>query len=145
MEYRRITAEEADQAAHFAVRGMRPTLYPLDLSMEKVRAMVKHFTKSESDFHLAAFDEGVMVGGIAVLRQELPWFVYQEAIVVMLFATKPPAGFHLLRAALRWFNDDPFMRRLAWALEFDVEPRMLRIGERLGFNSSNVTLHKYKV
>lgn len=145
MEYRRLNPDEADQAAQFAVRGMRAGLYPLDVSMAKVRAMVEHFLTSQRDFHLAAFDDGKLVGGIGVLRQELPWFEYHEAIVVMLFATKPPAGFHLMREAMRWFGGDPFMRRFAWSLEFDVEPRMLRIGERLGFNSSNVTLHKYKV
>lgn len=145
MDYRRLEPSDFDQVTDLAIRGMRPNLYPLHLARWKVRATVEHFHRSATDFHLVAFDDAKPVAAIAVKRQELLFFERQEAIVVMLFSTVTGAGFRLLRAAIEWFRADPMLRRLIWPLEFDADPRLLRISERMGFNTSNVNLSIYKV
>lgn len=147
MNLRRITTDDISEVAAFAVRGLRPDLYPLHVSQAKVRGMVHHLALSQRDFQLAAFDDsGAMVGGIGVLRQELPWFERQEAVIVMFFATVAGVGRTLLQAAVEWFQADPMLRRLTWPLEADADVRaMLRYAGRQGFNSSNVNATLYKV
>jgi len=145
VNYRRITAADVDQAATLAVKGLRPDLYPAHLSQEKVRAMLNHFVSSESDFHLAAIDGDRFVGGVAAIIAEMPWFERKEARVVMLYATVPGVGRRLVRQLFDWYLSNPMLRRLLWTLEFDAEPRMMRIAERFGFNSFNVIAAHYKV
>lgn len=145
MEYRRLTLDDVDQAATFAVRGLRPQLYPLHLSRLKIDNTLRHLVASETDFHQFAFKDGGIVGGVAALVSEIPFFERKQATVVMLFATAPGTGWHLVRQLFAWYRSDPMLRRLLWAFEFDADPRMMPIAERFGFNSFNVVASHWKV
>lgn len=145
MLLRRVTAEDIDQVAAFAIEGLRPNLYPLHLSREKVRQWIRHFADSQRDFHLAAFDGGRIVGLIAAIVQEMPFWERWEAHVLACRAVVPGVGQRLFRELFRWVRANPLIRRLHWAMEFDAEPRMMRIAERFGFNSFHTVADFYKV
>lgn len=144
IEYRRIRQADAEQMAAFAIEGLRPDLYPMRLSPEKVNATIEHFMRSTSDFHLAAFDGGRPVGGIAAVAHESPWFERCDATVVMCRAIVPGVGRRLLAALKAWIDDDVRIRRAFFPLEFDADSRMQRLLARYGFGSSQVvcTFHK---
>ena len=145
MEFRRITAADVDRVEAFAIEGMRPALYPMQLSRDKVRSVITHFAHSQRDFQLAAFDGERMVGGIAALVSDLLWFERCEAHVVMLYATQAGVGRELVRRMFEWVRDDPRIRRVLWALEFDAPVSMMRMCTRMGFNSFNTMAGFYKV
>lgn len=145
MEIRRLNPSDIEAVTAFAIRGLRPDLYPGHLDMNKVRTTVRHFCYSASDWHLAAFEGGEVVGICAVQVSEQPWFERCQGTVVALFATVPGVGWRLVRELMSWYGEQPMLRRLYWPLEFDVEPRMMRIAERFGFNSFNTVATHYKV
>lgn len=136
MEFRRATPQDIDAVTAFAIRGLRPGLYPCHLSHAKVRGVVEHFANGGAGWSLGAFEDGKPLGIAAVLVQELPWFERCEAIVVALYAERPGVGRHLIREMFKWYAESPMLRVLRWPLEFDAEPRMMKIAERFGFNSS---------
>lgn len=134
IEYRRIQPVDAAQAAAFAIEGMRPDLYPMRLSQEKVEATIEHFMRSTSDFHLAAFDGDRVVGGIAATVYESPFFERCDATVVMCRATLPGVGRKLVAALKTWAEDDIRIRRVMFQTEFDARPGMLRLLRGFGFS-----------
>jgi hypothetical protein len=136
VDYRRIQPGDVLQVEAFAIEGMRPALYPMRLSTDKVRATIEHFMRSTSDFHLAAFDGERIVGGIAAAVYESPWFERCDATVVMCRAVVPGVGRRLLAALKAWIADDLRVRRAFFPMEFDAEPRMQRLLARYGFNST---------
>lgn len=144
IDYRRIQPADAAKAAEFAIAGMRPELYPLRLSREKVEGTIQHFMRSTSDFHLGAFDGPSVVGGIAACVYESPFFERCDATVVMCRAIVPGVGRRLLSALRDWIDGDMRIRRAFFPLEFDADTRMLRLLARYGFGGSQVvcTFHK---
>ena len=66
IEYRRLTAEDCEPVAAFAIEGM-PSHDGLLLSPQKVRAVVWHFWKSATDFHLVAWEGRKVVGVLAAV------------------------------------------------------------------------------
>lgn len=144
IEYRRLQPSDAEAAAAFAIKGLRPDLYPMRLAPAKVDAAIQHFMQSTTDFHLGAFDDGQPVGGIAAVVTESPWFERCDATVVMCHAIVPGVGRRLLAALKAWIEDDMRIRRVFFPLEFDADPRMLRLLARYGFGGSQVvcTFHK---
>lgn len=145
MDYRRIQQGDVAQVAAFAIEGMRPQLFPgLRLSEAKVHATIEHFMRSTSDFHLAAFDGGRVVGGLAALAHESPWFERCDATVVMCRAIVPGVGRRLLSALKEWIDGDIRIRRAFFPLEFDADARMPRLLERYGFNSTQIVCAHHK-
>lgn len=146
MDYRRINPEDISHVTEFVIQGLRPDLYPLHLSKTKIRSACEFFMKSQADFHLAAFDGGKMVGGIAVHVAEMLWFQRSEAHVVMFFATVPGVGFKLLRAAMQWVHGHIGIRRVLWPLEDDAPSQRMQsiAARRFGFNRSQQVLLFYK-
>ena len=138
VEYRRIEHHDARQLTEFAIEGLRPHLYPMRLSPEKVHATIEHFMRSNSDFHLAAFDGDRIVGGIAATVYESPWFERCDATVVMCRAIVPGVGRRLLAALKAWVDDDMRIRRVFFPTEFDADARMQRLLARYGFTSTQV-------
>jgi hypothetical protein len=134
VEYRRIQPAYAAQAAAFAIQGMRPDLYPMRLSREKIDGTIAHFMQSTSDFHLAAFEGERIVGGIAAVAHESPFFERCDATVVMCRATLPGVGRALVAAMKAWADDDIRIRRVMFPTEFDARPGMLRLLRGLGFS-----------
>ena len=49
------------------------------LSLDKVKAVVRHFAVTPADFHLAAFNDGRVVGAIAACVSEMLFFERCEA------------------------------------------------------------------
>lgn len=125
-----------EQVQAFAVQGLRPELYPMRLSAEKVTATIGHFMRSDRDFHLAAFDGDRMVGGIAAAVYESPWFERCDATVMMCRAVTPGVGRRLIAALKAWAEDSPMVRRVFFPLEFDADARMQRLLARYGFTST---------
>lgn len=138
IEYRRIGPGDIDQAAAFAIAGMRPELYPMRLSTAKIEATLQHFMQSTSDFHMAAFDGSRIVGGIAAAVYESPWFERCDATVVLCRATTPGVGRKLIASLKAWADDDFRVRRVMFPLEFDADTRMQRLLARYGFCSTQV-------
>jgi hypothetical protein len=145
VNFRPITAADLPTVEAFAIEGLRPDLYPLHLSRDKVRAVIGHFAKPNNDFSLAAFDGEQMVGGIAAVVQEQLWFERHEAIVVMCYATVPGVGRTLVRRLMEWVSDEPRVRVVRWPCEFDAPRSMVRLAQMCGFNSFNATASYYKV
>jgi hypothetical protein len=145
IEYRRIQPADLAAAAEFAIRGLRPDLYPMRLAPEKVDSTIRHFMHSTTDFHLGAFDGERVVGGIAAVVTESPWFERADATVVMCQAIVPGVGRRLLAALRAWMDGDMRIRRAFFPLEFDADPRMLRLLARYGFGSSQVVCIYHKV
>lgn len=138
IEYRRIVPADIGRSMAFVIEGMRPHLYPMRLSPDKIDATFKHFMTSTSDFHLAAFDDQRIVGGIAAVALESPWFERCEATVVMCRAVVPGVGRKLIAALKAWIDGDMRIRRAFFPLEFDADPRMQRLLARYGFSSTQV-------
>ena len=144
MEYRRIHAGEVEQAQAFAIEGMRPHLYPMHLDAGKVRGTINHFVSSWSDFHLAAFDNGKLVGGIAAAVYEAPFFERCDAMVIMFRATIPGVGRELMRRLLAWVDEQFHIRRVILPLEFDASPAMARLMRSFGFPIAQTMCVRYK-
>lgn len=141
MEYRRITTEDTDAVARLAAEGLRPHLYPhLRFSEEKVRTIIGHFAASWTDFHLVAFDNGKVVAAIAVAVADSLIWERCTAHVVMCFTSVKGAGLRLIRAMLEWAKADFRIRSIEWPMEFDVDPRMLRLLQRHGFTRSHTVM-----
>jgi hypothetical protein len=138
IEYRRIGPGDVDQAAEFAIKGLRPELYPMRLSPAKIDATIQHFMHSTSDFHMAAFDGPRIVGGIAAAVYESAWFERCDATVVMCQAIVPGVGRKLIAMLKAWADDDFRVRRVMFPLEFDADARMQRLLARYGFGSTQV-------
>lgn len=134
IDYRRIGPGDVEQAASFAIQGLRPELYPMRLSSAKIEASLKHFMHSTSDFHMAAFDGPRIVGGIAAAVYESMFFERCDATVVMCRATLPGVGRALVSAMKSWAEDDFRVRRLIFPTEFDARPGMRRLLRGLGFS-----------
>lgn len=144
MELRRITPDEIDQVAEFAIDGMHVERYPLHLDCTKVREAVTHFQRSSTDFHLAAFESGRIVGAIAAAVVGMHWWERCEAHIVVFRSASVGAGRQLLRALMAWFDGQPMVRRLTWAFERDADPRQKRYAKRFGFNTFALVATAYK-
>lgn len=144
MEFRRVTPQDIEAVTTLAIRGLRPHLYPCHLSREKVTAMVSHFAHGGHGWNMVAFDGAKPVALAAVLVQEMPWFERCEAVVVALYSERAGAGRRIVREMFRWYVGQPMLRALRWPLEFDAQPSMMKVAERMGFNSFNVTASHYK-
>lgn len=121
--YRRLTDADIDAVTDFATEGLDPGRFPLVFSRAKTRSVVEHFSRSTTDFHLVAFDSGRVVGAIAAVVSEMPFFERCEAQIFMLYATVPGVGLKLMRALLGFVNDSLFIRRVVWAQNPDSDPR----------------------
>lgn len=145
VEYRRLTLADIEPVAAFAVDGMRPHLYPAQrLSMDKVRAVVRHFHDSASDFHLLAFDAGRLVAAMAAAVQESLFFERAEAHLLMCRATAPGAAPSMFAALRTWFEREPRVRCIRWPQEFDAPPAMTRLMGRYGFRQRAAVCTLYK-
>lgn len=138
IDYRRIQPADIDQAADFAIKGLRPELYPMRLSPTKIEASLRHFMQSTTDYHMAAFDGPRIVGGIAAAVYESPWFERCDATVVMCRATAVGVGRKLIRALAAWAESDFRVRRVMFPTELDARPGMQRLLARYGFDGRNV-------
>lgn len=125
--------EDMETVYRFTVSGLRPHLYPLVLSPEKVRAVIRHFVESPHDFHLAAFDGEEMVGGIAAAVTPMLWFERAQADVVMCRAVRAGVGRRLLGDMMAWARSDMRVKRVVFPLEFDAPRAMGRYLRTLGF------------
>jgi len=147
VEFRRLRQDDdLDPIIDLAVRGLRPELYPLHLARAKVRAHVEFARDSAADFNLVAFNaEGAPVALGAARIVEMPWFERCEAHVYALFSQQAMAGTEIMKRLLDWYHGNPMVRRLQWPLEYDAPVAMMRLCERLGFNSFHTIACHYKV
>ena len=144
MEYRRLKPEDRHAVAEFATVGMQAHRYPLRVSAGKVQATVQHFEKSASDFHLVAFDGPTVVGAIAAVVSELPFFERWEAHVVMCRAVVPGVGRRLIAALRAWADQDFRIKRVQFPQEYHADPRALKLLARYGFSQTMTTAIYYK-
>lgn len=145
IELRQIVAEDVEPLADFAIGGLRPDLYPLHLDRAKVLAVVRQFIEPHRDrFHLAAFEDGRIVGCVAAAVMPMLWFERCEAHVVMCRAIKPGIGRKLLAALKHWANQDMRIRRVVWTMEFHADPRVIKLAQRAGFDNTLTVCSLYK-
>lgn len=128
-EYRRITEADVPQTLAFAKEGLRPERSRMVFSPARTEAVVRHFERSQTDFHLAAFDGDRMVGLVAAAVGDMPFFERCEAHVYVLYATVPIVGRVLIRRLLTWFRNSFHLRRLVWAQNDDADPRTHRLAQ----------------
>lgn len=134
--YRRITADDIEPMAAFAIEGMGLGADDnVRLSMAKMRSVIAHFVNSRSDFHLVAFDNGRIVGGIAACVAEMMFFERCEAHVVLCQARgEPGVGAVLIKAMKAWADADMRIRRVQFPEELGARPGFARLLRRFGFN-----------
>lgn len=134
--YRTLQPDDIGAVAAFAAEGMPSRDAPgLRFSPEKVRAVVEHFARTPSDFHLLAFDAGRLVGAIAACVSEMLFFERCEATVVMCQARGAPGvGRELIARLMAWTRDDFRVRRVQFPIEIQARPGFERLLRGFGFN-----------
>lgn len=136
IEYRRLTAEDCEPVAAFAIEGM-PSHDGLLLSPQKVRAVVWHFWKSATDFHLVAWEGRKVVGVLAAVVGELLFFERSEAVVVVCQARGVPGvGRELIRRFMAWARESFMVRRVQFPMDLGSRPGYQRLLRRAGFNQT---------
>lgn len=144
MIFRRLRSDDIDAVTAFVIDGMNAHKYPLILSEHKVRATVKHMQESAADFHLVAFDGDKVVGAIAAVVSESPWFERADAHVIACRAVVPGVGPQLLTKLREWADNNMRIRRVLWSMEPDADVRIDKWARRYGFTSSHRVLISYK-
>ena len=139
IEYRRIRLTDVDELSAFA-RAAMPDEDEFVVSAEKVVSMVTFFAVHHEHFQLAAFKDGNVVAGVAMLVTEMPFYERGEGSIVFCYATEPGTGYRLLRALVQWVNRDMRVRRVTWSMNRGFDERMRKIARRLGFQSEFPTL-----
>ena len=131
--YRRIKASDCATITALAVRALTPAQdVPLRIDPAKVMHMVSGFAASPEHYNMAAFEDGVAVGGICAYVVDSPIFERGEAHVAMCFAEKPGTGVSLIAAMLKEFEENPFIMRVCWMMNEPSEDAVaLRFGEML--------------
>lgn len=137
--FRRITADDIQAVVDYATWVLSKVDAPMHVSPRKVRAAVEHFASTPGDFNLIAERDGRIVGAIAAFVSEMPWYERCEAHVAICHA-EPGAGLPLLRALKRWAEGEMRIRRVVWAHNADVDPRFIRLAERMGFVSQTMSV-----
>lgn len=136
IEYRRLTADDCEPVARFAMEGM-PSHDGLRLSPEKVRAVVWHFWKSATDFHLVAWHGRRVVGLIAAAVGELMFFERAEAVVVACQARGVPGvGLELIKRMVAWARGNFMVRRVQFPMDLGSRPGFQRLLRQAGFNQA---------
>jgi len=133
--YRTLQPDDVDAVAAFAAEGMPGRDSPgLLFSPDKVRAVVQHFQRTPSDFHLVAFDAGKVVGAIAACVSEMLFFERCEATVVMCQARGVPGvGRVLIGRLMQWAHSDMRVRRIQFPIEIQARPGFERLLRGFGF------------
>lgn len=143
IEYRRIDIADVAALASLAMHAI-PDEPEVEVSAEKVCAMVEFFATHPEHFQLAAFKDGVAVAGVACLVTEMPFHERGEGTIVFCFARVPGTGYRLLRALVDWVKNDMRIRRVSWAMNRGFDRRIAGLAARLGFNQEHPTLMLYK-
>lgn len=135
--YRTLQPADVDAVAAFAAEGMPARDAPgLRFSPDKVRAIVAHFQRTPSDFHLVAFDAGRVVGAIAACVSEMLFFERCEATVVMCQARGVPGvGRELIGQLMAWARGDMRIRRVQFPIEIQARPGFERLLRGYGFQA----------
>ena len=134
--YRALQPLDIEPVARFAADGLpMPQSAGVRLSMDKVRAVVRHFAGSASDFHLVAFDGSNVVGAIAACVSEMLFFERCEATVVMCQARgEPGIGRELISRLMAWATSDMRVRRVQFPVEIGARRGFERLLRGHGFN-----------
>jgi RimJ/RimL family protein N-acetyltransferase len=139
IEYRRIRLTDVDAMAEFALSAI-PDEPELAVSATKVVAMVTFIAIHREHFQMAAFKDGIPVAGVAMLVHEMPFHDRGEGSIIFCYATEPGVGYRLLRALIRWVNDDMRVRRVTWSMNRGFDERLRKLARRLGFQSEFPTM-----
>lgn len=134
--YRALLPQDIEPVARFAAAGMPiPAGAGVRLDMHKIRAVVRHFAHSGSDFHLVAFDGQAVVGAIAACVSEMLFFERCEATVVMCQARGlHGVGRELIGRLMAWARSDMRVRRVQFPIEIQARPGFERLLRGFGFN-----------
>ena len=144
--YRTLKPADIDAVAAFAAEGMPLRDAPgLRFSPAKVHAIVEHFARTPTDFHLVAFRAGQVVGAIAACVSEMLFFERCEASVVMCQARgEPGVGRELIARLIVWARDDMRVRRVQFPVEITARPGFERLLRGFGFNQVHRTAMFFK-
>jgi hypothetical protein len=144
IELRMINAGEVQEMADFAIEGMQAHKYPLHVSRAKVVHFVEVVRAGAPHFGMAAFKDGRLVGAIAALVAEMPFFERWEAHVIMCRAVAPGAGMRLILSMRDWAAAEMRIRRVQFPIEEGADPRIAKLLERCGFNRFQTNAIYYK-
>lgn len=140
--FRTLTLDDIDAVTAFAVEGMPSRDESgVRLSLDKVKAVVRHFAATPADFHLAAFNDGRVVGAIAACVSEMLFFERCEATVLVCQARGGPVGVgrHLVSELMAWAQADFRIRRIQFPIDSMARPGMVRLVKGFGFSQSYPT------
>lgn len=118
--------------AAFAEQGLQPERYPLIYSQHKLRAAICHFQNSRTDYHRIAVDDGEVVGMLAVMMAEMPFFQRCEAHICAFYATRAGVGRQMLTGLLDWLDGHFMVQRLIWPHNPGVRPAVHRLARMCG-------------
>lgn len=133
--FRTLQPSDIGAVAAFAAEGMPGRDAPgLRFSPDKVRAIVQHFQRTPSDFHLVAFDADRVVGAIAACVSEMLFFERCEATVVMCQARGVPGvGRELIGRLMAWVAIDMRVRRVQFPIDTGARRGYARLLRSAGF------------
>lgn len=134
---RKARPDDVIKIIPLVVEALRIDRYPsLLLSEDRIRDMAISCISSSQHFAWVSEYNGVLMGAVAA--QSVPgfWFERSEANVVMFYCKTPGEGIAMMRELIRWFKSRPALKRLTFVCEFDADPRIMKLIERLGLNKS---------
>ena len=126
-----------EESIPLVIEALRTERYPtLVISLERIRATALECITSAQNFAWVCEKDGKIVGAVGATTNPGFWFERSEVNVVMFYCKAPGEGIALLRELVRWFRSRPILKRLNFVCEYDADPRLGKLLERLGLNKA---------
>ncbi len=111
-------------------RGSIPGMMP---SRARIENLLKLGVSTQDHFLWVAEENGRVGGVLAALVHDCLLYDRKQATIVQFECRIPGDGIRLLRACRDWWRRQANVKMLMISLEADVDPRLERLCERLGF------------
>ena len=124
----------ADSEAIFDMAAKQTRVYPsLKSDTAKIKGGIK-LAISTARHYVRVVDIGGKVEGVIIgLTSDNLWAQRQNCQVVLWVSHVPRAGAQLLRGFLAWVKSRRGIKLAGMAPDFDIDPRILYLVERIGF------------
>ena len=125
-----------------AVESVSRDPLPVKIDREAMAAMARSLIGNPAHFIWVAEHDGQVAACVAAQVGPGFWFRGLQASVLLFYARTPSAGALLLRKFAQWCKSRSGIKLAVFELEPNVDPRIERLLNRLGFGrkSSNLTL-----
>jgi hypothetical protein len=146
MMIRRATVQDIPAIIEIAVVSVSQNPLPVRIDRGAMRDTIKA-TIAPNHFCWVSEHEGKVVAAIVACTQPSFWFERQSCSVLLYYTTVPGKGIDLIREFARWVKSRPAIKLATFELEPEVDPRLVKLLARLGFNrqSQNMTYVRGRV